>query len=86
MKSTIASSVALLAAVASAAPAALEARVDGCPSWAPWPMGSPGDYWYPICCAYSLGDGDDHCCNRHPENGITYNGKPYKACPKPASQ
>ncbi|KAL8383643.1 hypothetical protein RB595_010712 [Gaeumannomyces hyphopodioides] len=83
MKFTVASAVAFLAAGAFAAPAALEARVpiDGCPAWAPYPMGSPGDYWYPICCVYVIGDGT--CCNRHPENGITYAGKPYPACPKP---
>lgn len=57
MKSTLASVAALLvASVQAAAVPVLEPRIDGCPAEAPWPMGNPDTYWYPVCCAYVLGD------------------------------
>lgn len=57
MKFAISSVLALLVASAHAASVpVLHRRIDGCPDNAPWPVGSPGDYWYPVCCPYTLGD------------------------------
>jgi hypothetical protein len=54
MQLTIVSLITLLAAdIPAAAIPALHPRIDGCPSYAPWPIGSP---WYPVCCPYSLAD------------------------------
>ncbi|KAF1835817.1 hypothetical protein BDW02DRAFT_547255 [Decorospora gaudefroyi] len=76
MRFTI-STLAILSAAAVHG-AAIDARSDGCPPLAPWPVGNPGTERYHVCCAYTLNWND--CCNRDNPEPIVVDGKQLRAC------
>ncbi|KAH7127216.1 hypothetical protein B0J11DRAFT_297716 [Dendryphion nanum] len=79
MKFTIA---AIVFSVASAVQGGVVRRIDGCPPLAPWPAGSPGNFWYNTCCAYNLAW--DQCCNRDSPAPVFVGDKELRSCSDPA--